>query len=167
MIEIIIRAATPLDVEELHKLHTHTQVYAQTLQLPYATTEIWEKRLVHTPVGHYHLVAVCEDRIVGCISLEAYQRPRMRHSGTFGMSVHYDFQGQGVGRKLMTAMVELADKWLDLKRIELTVYTDNAGAIALYKKFGFEIEGTSRGYAYRDGQYVDVFHMARLRTLTH
>ena len=95
MIEIIIRAATPLDVEELHKLHTHPQVYAQTLQLPYATTEIWEKRLVHTPVGHYHLVAVCEDRIVGCISLEAYQRPRMRHSGTFGMSVHYDFQGRG------------------------------------------------------------------------
>lgn len=42
MIEIIIRAATPLDVEELHKLHTHPQVYAQTLQLPYATTEIWE-----------------------------------------------------------------------------------------------------------------------------
>ena len=40
MIEIIIRAATPLDVEELHKLHTHPQVYAQTLQLPYATTEI-------------------------------------------------------------------------------------------------------------------------------
>ncbi|MCE9905383.1 GNAT family N-acetyltransferase, partial [Hafnia paralvei] len=54
-----------------------------------------------------------------------------------------------------------------IEYMTLTVYTDNAGAIALYKKFGFEIEGTSRGYAYRDGQYVDVFHMARLRTLTH
>ena len=43
MAEIIIRAATPKDVEELHKLHTYPQVYAQTLQLPYATTEVWEK----------------------------------------------------------------------------------------------------------------------------
>ena len=65
----------------------------------------------------------------------------------------------------MTAMLELTDKWLDLKRVELTVFTDNVGAIALYKKFGFEIEGTSRSYAYREGNYVDAFHMARLRAL--
>ena len=37
-------------------------------------------------------------------------------------------------------------------RIELTVYTDNAAAIALYRKFGFEIEGTHRAYALRDGR---------------
>lgn len=165
MAEIIIRAATPKDVEELHKLHTYPQVYAQTLQLPYATTEVWEKRLNQTQTGTYHLVAVHENDIVGCVSLDAYQRPRMRHSGTFGISVRHDFQGRGVGSKLMTAMLELADKWLDLKRIELTVFTDNVGAIALYKKFGFEMEGTSRSYAYRDGDYVDAFHMARLRVL--
>ncbi|QBJ34978.1 GNAT family N-acetyltransferase [Hafnia alvei] len=164
MAEIIIRAATPKDVEELHKLHTYPQVYAQTLQLPYATTEVWEKRLNQTPAGIYHLVAVHENDIVGCVSLDAYQRPRMRHSGTFGISVRHDFQGHGVGSKLMTAMLELTDKWLDLKRIELTVFTDNVGAVALYKKFGFEIEGTSRSYAYRDGDYVDAFHMARLRS---
>jgi putative acetyltransferase len=43
------------------------------------------------------------------------------------------------------------------------VYTDNAAAIALYKKFGFEIEGTHRRYAFRNGEYVDAYSMAHLR----
>ena len=47
-------------------------------------------------------------------------------------------------------------------RIELTVYTDNPAAIRLYRKFGFEIEGTFKGYALRDGVYADVYSMARL-----
>jgi putative acetyltransferase len=43
------------------------------------------------------------------------------------------------------------------------VYTDNEPAVRLYKKFGFEIEGTLKKYAYRDGEYVDVYAMARFR----
>jgi len=36
-------------------------------------------------------------------------------------------------------------------------------AIALYEKFGFEVEGTHRRYAFRNGEYVDAYSMARLR----
>ena len=36
-------------------------------------------------------------------------------------------------------------------------------AIALYRKFGFEIEGTHKAYALRDGRYVDAYAMARIR----
>jgi L-phenylalanine/L-methionine N-acetyltransferase len=36
-------------------------------------------------------------------------------------------------------------------------------AIALYRKFGFEVEGTRRCDAFRDGKYVDLFAMARLQ----
>ena len=32
----------------------------------------------------------------------------------------------------------------------------------LYRKFGFEIEGTHRKYAFRDGAYVDAHTMARV-----
>ena len=71
-------------------------------------------------------------------------------------------QGQGVGTALMQAMCDYADRWMGVLRIELTVYADNAAAIALYRKFGFEIEGRHRGYAMRDGRYVDAFAMARI-----
>ncbi len=57
----------------------------------------------------------------------------------------------------------VADDWLNLKRIELTVYTDNAPAIALYKRNGFEIEGTHRDFAFRGGSFVDAHAMARIK----
>ena len=44
----------------------------------------------------------------------------------------------------------------------LTVYTDNARAIALYEKAGFAHEGTHRAYALRAGRFVDAHAMARL-----
>jgi putative acetyltransferase len=62
----------------------------------------------------------------------------------------------------MTALLDWADHWAQILRIELTVFTDNAPAIALYRKFGFELEGTHRAYALRDGVYGDVYAMARL-----
>lgn len=62
----------------------------------------------------------------------------------------------------MAAIVELADNWLGLRRIELTVWTDNARAIHLYEKFGFQHEGTHHQYARRAGELVDAHFMARL-----
>jgi putative acetyltransferase len=79
------------------------------------------------------------------------------------MAVRDDWQGKGVGTALIEAALDLADNWLNLTRIELGVYTDNAAAFALYKKFGFEIEGTHRRFAFRGGRYVDAYSMARLR----
>jgi len=67
-----------------------------------------------------------------------------------------------VGTALLAAAIDIADNWMGYRRLELTVYTDNAAAIALYRKFGFEIEGTHRGYAFRNGAYVDAHTMARL-----
>ncbi len=63
----------------------------------------------------------------------------------------------------MQALVDTADNWLDIKRLELTVYTDNAAALALYKKFGFETEGQLKAFGFRDGTYVDAYTMARVR----
>ena len=39
----------------------------------------------------------------------------------------------------------------------------NAAGIALYEMFGFEIEGTHRRFAFRDGEYVDAYSMARIK----
>ena len=74
-----------------------------------------------------------------------------------------DWQGKGIGTELMKVCVDLADNWLGLARLDLRVYVDNAPAISLYKKFGFEIEGTHKRFAFRDGEYVDAHVMARLK----
>ena len=74
-----------------------------------------------------------------------------------------EFIGRGIGTALLGALIDAADKWLNLRRLELTVYVDNVAAIGLYEKFGFVIEGTRRQDAFRDGAFVDAYGMARLR----
>jgi GNAT superfamily N-acetyltransferase len=59
------------------------------------------------------------------------------------MAVRDDWQGKGVGSALLAAAYDLADHWLPVTRLELTVYTDNARAIALYEKFGLRARGTA------------------------
>ena len=88
---------------------------------------------------------------------------RRQHAANLGMGVHDDYVGRGIGGFLLAELVDAADNWHDVRRLELTVYTDNEPAIRLYRKFGFEEEGLLRNFAYRAGRYVDAYTMARLR----
>lgn len=161
---ITIRRAEPSDVEAMHKIFSGFKAMRGTLQLPYPSMEMWRKRLAEPPDGTFNLVACVENEVVGQLGLHTFpHHPRRRHVGQIGMAVHDDWQGKGVGSALMQAAVDLADNWLNLTRLELEVYTDNEPAIALYKKFGFVTEGTLKNFAYRDGQFVDVYTMARMR----
>lgn len=161
---ITIRRAEASDVEAMHKIFSGFKAMRGTLQLPYPSMEMWRKRLAEPPDGTFNLVACVENEVVGQLGLHTFpHHPRRRHVGQIGMAVHDDWQGKGVGSALMQAAVDLADNWLNLSRLELEVYTDNEPAIALYKKFGFVTEGTLKNFAYRDGQFVDVYTMARLR----
>jgi putative acetyltransferase len=160
---IVIRRAEPADAEAIHSTFTGPKVIAGTLQLPYPSIEMWRKRLTDLSPSDFLLVASIDGEVIGNLGLhEAGKSPRRRHVGSIGMSVRDDIQGRGVGTALMSAAIELADGWLNYQRLELNVYTDNLAALALYRKFGFLIEGTFRAYAFRDGKYVDSHAMARL-----
>lgn len=165
MVQITIRRTEPSDYEALRLIFSGPKVIWGTLQLPFPSLELWRKRLAESPDGSFRLSACIEDEIVGQLDIFTYpNHPRRRHVGQIGMAVRDDHQGQGVGTALMEAAMDLADNWLNLLRLELEVYTDNEPAVALYKKFYFVIEGTKTHYAYRAGQYVDVYAMARLRS---
>ena len=161
--EITIRTADPSDAEAILKCYTAPLAARNTLQIPYRSLESVREQLTKSGAGDHLLVAEIEGEVVGVIGLHTSSRPRVNHKAEVGMMVHDDWQGKGVGAALMRAVIELADKWLNLTRIELTVFTDNESAIALYRKFGFEIEGTFRKYAFRDGEFVDAFAMARIK----
>ena len=161
---IIIRRAVASDAEAIKKIFEGPRVVWGTLQLPYPLVEKWEKWITEPSDSFFRFVACAENEVVGEFGLETYPtHPRRKHVGEIGMAVHEDWQGKGVGSAMMQTAVDLADKWLNLKRLELTVYVDNPPAIALYRKFGFEQEGLLRGYAFRDGAYVDAYMMARMR----
>lgn len=159
-----IRGAEPDDYLAVCEMFASPGVYEGTMQLPYPSRELWRKRLAETAEGYFNLVAVVDDRVVGMAGVETFpSRPRRRHVGRIGMGVHSEWQGKGVGTALMAALVDLADNWLNLTRLELEVYADNAAAIHLYERFGFTYEGTLRQHAFRNGKYVDSNMMGRLR----
>jgi L-phenylalanine/L-methionine N-acetyltransferase len=159
-----IRRAEPDDYSAIHEIFSCPKVFAGTLQLPYPSREQWRQRLAEPRDGTHRLVAVVGSQVVGTIDVHTFpDKPRRRHVGAIGMAVHDEWQSKGIGTALMRAALDLADKWLNLTRVELEVYTDNDAAIRLYERFGFEREGTLRQHAFRDGRYVDSYMMARLR----
>ena len=161
---IQVRAAEVRDAEALTRVYSAPRAIWGTFQLPYASVEARRKRIAELPAGNYVLVAEIDGDVVGSIGLFTNRdNPRRSHVASIGMGVRDDWQGKGVGTALMQAVVDLADRWLQIKRLELEVYTDNPPAIALYTKFGFEREGLLRAYAFRDGEYVDAYAMARIR----
>ena len=162
--DVHIRGAEPDDYAAVHEIYSCPRAFAGTLQLPYPSREHWRRRLAEPGDGIFCLVAVVGDHVVGMLTVQTFpNRPRRRHAGAIGMGVHDNWQGKGIGTALMRAGVDMADKWLNLTRLELEVYTDNEPGIRLYERFGFEREGTLRQYAFREGHYVDAYLMARLR----
>ncbi|HEU0178784.1 MAG TPA: GNAT family N-acetyltransferase [Blastocatellia bacterium] len=161
--DIKIRRAEPSDAEAIWKCYMAPLVVRNTLQLPYRSLESVREQLTKSGEAQYTLVALIDGAVVGVIGLHTSFRPRVNHRGEIGMMVRDDWQGKGVGTAMMQAVIDLADRWLNLTRIELTVFTDNEPAIALYRKFGFEIEGTHRKFAFRDGEFVDAHAMARVK----
>ena len=104
------------------------------------------------------VVAVAGGKIVGIIHIEASPHGY----GEFGMLVDRAWRGRGVGSALVQAAVDRA-RGQGLHKLCLEVFTHNAAAIALYRKYGFTEEGR-RASQYRraSGELWDTIVMGRL-----
>jgi putative acetyltransferase len=160
--DIVLRALEIEDAAELARLQAMPGYRFGTLRPPFPTAAATAKHLAGLGPNDLLLGAFIDDRLVGTAGLHRLGG-RRRHAASLGMGVADDMNGQGIGTALLEALIEAADKWLDIRRIELTVFVDNERAIRLYERHGFQREGVMRAYAFRDGRYVDTLAMARLR----
>ncbi len=164
MTDIVIRRAEPSDAEGFASTFRSREASLGTLQNPYPSVAFWAERLGRNTSSqlNYLLVALADGQVIGHAGLHGNENPRRAHAWMLGMSVRDDWHNRRVGTRLMEALIDLADNWLGALRVELTVYVDNEHALRLYRKFGFEIEGTHRAYSLCDGRYTDTYAMARL-----
>ena len=161
--KIEIRRVEPGDYKAVQQVHAQPKAVRGTLQLPFPSEELWKKRIDAPAEEKYMLVALVKGEIVAMGGLDLFPKsPRRRHAAHLGLAVHDKWQGKGVGTALMKALIDVADNWLNLARLELTVFSDNKPAVKLYEKLGFVIEGTHKKYAFRDGKFADVYAMARV-----
>lgn len=127
------------------------------------TVQEQEERLKNLLENDHSLTLVCEidSKIVGYLSAFRGNFQRIRHSAYIVTGILKDYTGQGIGTKLF---VEL-ENWCRSKqihRLELTVMCHNAPGISLYKKMGFQVEGTKMHSLRIDDQYIDEYYMAKL-----
>ncbi len=160
---LTIRARSLADAAAIADLHNLPGYRWGTMRLPYHSVEEIRRGIEQQSVDARYLVAVFDGLVVGDIGLSP-AKGRRAHVATLGMGVHDDFTRRGIGRALLGEAIEIADDWLNLRRLELTVYADNSAAIALYESFGFTVEGRMANYAFRGGTYVEALAMARLRS---
>lgn len=72
-------------------------------------------------------------------------------------------RGQGYGAEALRLALDFAFRELNLHRVQLTVFSYNVAAIALYEKLGFKREGAYREFLQRDGLRYDMYLYGMLR----
>ena len=112
--------------------------------------------------NHAQYVVDIDGEIVGWADIIPHSKEVLCHSGVLGIGIVAECRGKGIGKVLLKRVIDHA--WKNgLTRLELEVFADNINAIALYERFGFELEGTKRNARLLDGLYRDVHIMAQCR----
>ena len=106
-------------------------------------------------------IAELDNQLIGYLIAMGGNANRNKHSVYLVIGIIARYRGLGIGTKL----IEQLEKWATehgIHRLELTVLTDNEAGLRLYKKMGFDIEGTKRHSLFIDGQFVDEYYMSKL-----
>jgi len=162
-IRIIAPKDAQLFLELNHRLDNETKFMMLEPGERTTTVEQVRNRIEHTLKQDNEAVFVVEleNTLVGYASVIGGCLNRTKHKASVVTGILHEYAGKGIGGRIFDSLVHWS-KESPLRRLELTVMTHNERAIALYKKFGFEIEGTQKDSLMVDGVLVDEFGMALL-----
>jgi RimJ/RimL family protein N-acetyltransferase len=105
------------------------------------------------------LVAEFDGKLIGNINVDGNQRKILRHTAVFGMGMHKEWQGCGLGTAILKAAIDWAKNNSELEILFLQVYADNEAGLALYRKMGFVEHGRIPDFFKQNGRYHDEISM--------
>ncbi len=175
--ELVLRTALPRDAWAVVDFRKHAAATSRYLiaQPEEYHRSSWQershlKRVLKTEDQVYILAEDDKGDIIGLITTQVFRRKRTRHIIEFGIAVHSSWRGSGLGSLMLEELIRWAETVPSLEKIELHVHANNVGAIKLYQRYGFDIEGRRKAaFKYDDGTYMDDIIMgralSRLKTL--
>lgn len=165
---MIVRGIEVSDVEKLSHLIQQVEASSEYMLWEAGEREVENERqkkmIKSMKDSNNSTIFVAEsenNEIVGYLFAIGGNAKRNRHSAYIVVGISENFRGQGVGTKLF---IEL-EKWAtqhDIHRLELTVVIRNQAGLSLYKKMGFEVEGTKRHSLFINDEFVDEYYMSKL-----
>ena len=158
--KILIRKAEIEDASEI--LEFNDRVGEETDYLSYGSGEQGltlrdHQKLIDRSIhiGNWLiLLAEINEQIVGILNFRSGSRPRIKHTGVFGVMVLKNHWKLGIGRVLVKSLLEWA-KTAKIRKINLKVRPDNTRAMDIYRKIGFIEEGRISREFYINGKYYD------------
>jgi L-phenylalanine/L-methionine N-acetyltransferase len=159
---VTIRPVRVEDSEAIWRITQQDGVIETILTLPSDRLEQRRERLASLGLDEHWFVAEVDGEVIGLAGLTV-GTGRLRHSGHVFLFVAHEHHGQGVGTRLLETLLDVADSWLLLRRVELTVLAENERAWRLYERLGFEKEGLRKLSVIAQGEIKDEWLMARYR----
>lgn len=156
------REETPEDLESVWELYSTLSSESRNTLPPFnrSLIERWSSSLsdyTFKPV----LVSVEDgdgERIIGRASLNHDLSPASKHRAEFGIVVHDDYQGRGVGTNLALFMGHVA-RSKGLRKLTLDVFADNDRAVHVFEGCGYVKEGFFPDHYWFRGRFYDVIRM--------
>lgn len=108
-----------------------------------------------------HILAFDGDTLIGTTSVERdlAGKSRTYHVGNFGITIKKEYRGDGIGREMMQAVIDNAQKYMNISLVVLSRFEINERARILYESLGFKKYGTIPGGYYYKGTYTNCTYM--------
>ncbi|MDN3018308.1 GNAT family N-acetyltransferase [Paenibacillus sp. BSR1-1] len=165
---MLVREAQPEDAENLIKLIKQVEAESDFMLMETGerktSPEQQRKRLVQMRKDNNSVILVAEQedgKLAGYLIAIGGTAKRNKHTVYLVIGILQEYRGRGIGTKLFQRI----EAWAlthKISRMELTVVTENLAGVTLYKKMGFEIEGTKRNSLFIQGTYFDEYYMSRI-----
>lgn len=166
--ELIIRQALEADAESFlslwDALDTETEFMLFAPNERQATYESQKERLANATDSQLVRIFVLEDtdkkQIAGFCAGRRSGNSRDRHTLEIVIGLQQAYTGKGWGFQLLQHLEQWA-KLMQVSRLQLNVMVNNTRAISLYKRLGFDVEGTMKNSVCLDSGFVDEHIMAK------
>jgi L-amino acid N-acyltransferase YncA len=162
--DITLRLSEPQDVRAISDIYAHHVLYglASFEVAPPSESEMARRRDALLAGGYPYLVAVCGGEVLGYAYASAYRtRPAYRHTAENSVYIRDDCIGQGIGRKLLAALIDECEARELRQLVAVIGDSANHASIALHRRAGFVDIGTIRAAGYKFGRWVDTVLMQR------